>query len=248
MTDLALRLVSSLGLTLLAPVLMRQGKRVRATTPRLPEAPGPHTGEVGGSGTPVRLLVVGESTAAGVGAANHQEGLTGQVAMHLAAQTGRPVRWRVIGRNGATASALRERLASDNAGLEADVVVIALGVNDTLRLTPPARWTRSLRQLVDLLRGACGPVPVLLASVPPVGRFPGLPQPLRGVLGMRATVLDRAAARLAGRMDNVRHVPLPLPSGADDLFCGDRIHPSPAGYAQIGAALGHAAASVITNG
>lgn len=245
MPDHALRLASSLSLALLSPLLMRQGKRVRALTPRLPEASGPHRGEVGGAGAPVRLLVVGESTAAGVGAADHQEGLTGQLATRLAAETRRPVHWRVIGRNGATASTARDQLLAPARDVAADVAVLVLGVNDTLRLTAPRRWTADLRRLVELVRQRCGPIPVLLAGVPPVGRFPGLPQPLRGVMGMRATLLDRAAARLAGTMDGVRHVTVPLPRGADELFCGDRIHPSPAGYAQIGAALGAAAASAI---
>ncbi|HLM69468.1 MAG TPA: hypothetical protein VK358_18145, partial [Longimicrobium sp.] len=63
MPDVALRLASTLGTALLAPVLVLQGKRVRRTTPRLPEAAGPRTGAVAGRGAPVRLLVLGESTA-----------------------------------------------------------------------------------------------------------------------------------------------------------------------------------------
>jgi lysophospholipase L1-like esterase len=227
-------------------VLVLQGRRVRRTTPRLTEAAGPRTGEVPGRGAPVRLLVLGESTAAGVGAADHQEGLAGQVAGSLAAATGRPVHWRVIGRNGATAATVRDTLLGPAADVVADVAVVALGVNDTLRLRSAGRWTADLRRLVDALRERCGGVPVVLASVPPMGRFPGLPQPLRGVLGMRATLLDRAAARLAEQMDGVRHVPVPLPAGAADaFFCGDRFHPSPRGYAQWGAALGRAAAGVL---
>lgn len=235
---------STLGLAVLAPVLMRQGRRVRATTPRLPEAPGPRTGEVPGRGAPVRLLVLGESTAAGVGAADHREGLAGQTAASLASASGRAVHWRVIARNGATA-ATTQALFAPAADAVADVVVIALGVNDTLRLHTPARWSRDLRRLIDAVRARCGPVPVVLAGVPPVGRFPGLPQPLRAVLGLRAAVLDRAAARLAATLEGVHHVRVPLPEAADDLFCGDRIHPSPRGYAQIGAVLGRAAASAV---
>jgi lysophospholipase L1-like esterase len=241
-----LRLASTLSIALLAPVLVAQGRRVRRTTPRLPEAPGPTTGEIGGGGAPVRLLVLGESTAAGVGAANHQEGLAGQVARSLAAATGRPVRWRVLGRNGATAATTRASLLAPAADVAADIVVVALGVNDTLRLHAPARWTADLRRLMDGVRARCGPVPVVLAAVPPMGRFPGLPQPLRGVMGLRATVLDRAAARLAGEMEAVHHVPVPLPPAeVARFFCADRFHPSPHGYAQWGAALGRAAASAL---
>lgn len=246
MADLALRFAASAGTVLLAPVLVPQGRRVRRTTPRLPEAAGPRAGEVPGSGDPLRLLVLGESTAAGVGAADHQEGLAGQAAISLAARTGRPVRWRVLGRNGATAATTRDELLAPATDVAADVAVVALGVNDTLRLHGPARWTADLRRLVDAIRDRCGPVPVLLAAVPPMGRFPGLPQPLRGVLGLRATMLDRAAARLARQMDGVHHLHMPLDAGSvDRFFCADRFHPSPHGYGVWGAELGRAAAAAL---
>jgi lysophospholipase L1-like esterase len=243
---LVLRAASTLSIGLLAPVLVIQGRRVRATTPRLPEAPGPRTGEISGAGAGVELLVVGESLAAGVGAADHQEALAGQIARTLAAETGRGVRWRVLARNGATAADVRDDLLASATGVVADVAVVALGVNDTLRLRSPRRWTVDLRGVIGLLRERCEPVPIVLAAVPPMGVFPGLPQPLRGVLGLRAAVLDRAAARLAREMDAVAHVAVPLPpSAVDDFFCADRFHPSPYGYALWGAALGRAAAAAL---
>ncbi|HYR06179.1 MAG TPA: SGNH/GDSL hydrolase family protein [Longimicrobium sp.] len=246
MPDPVLRAASTLGTVLLAPVLVYQGRRVRATTPRLPEAPGPRAGEIAGTGPALHLLVLGESPAAGVGAEDHHEALAGQVARALAARTGRRVRWRVLARNGATAASAREELLMPADALAADVAVVALGVNDTLRLHSPGRWTRDLHRLIGLLRERCGAVPVVLASVPPMGVFPALPRPLRSVLGLRAAVLDRAAARLAGEMDAVRHVPVPLPPGAvDAFFCADRFHPSPYGYALWGEALGRAAAAAL---
>lgn len=246
MSDLLLRLAATVSTGLLAPVLVAQGRRVRRTTPRLPEAAGPDMGVLPGSGKPVYLLVLGESTAAGVGAADHREGLAGQVAASLGAATGRPVRWRVAARNGVTAAATHHELLEPGSHFMADVAVIALGVNDTLRLHAPGRWTRDLRALIEYLRVRCGPVPVVLAAVPPIGRFPALPQPLRGVLGLRATVLDRAAVRLAGEMDAVRHVPLALePGSVEHFFCADRFHPSPQGYAVWGAELGRAAAAAL---
>lgn len=244
--DPVLRAASALGVALLAPVLLRQGRRVRATTPRLPEAAGPRTGEVDGAGAALDVLVLGESTAAGVGAADHPRGLAGQVARTLAAETGRRVRWRVLARNGATAAFTRAELLGPADAVAADVAVVVMGVNDTLRLHSPGRWTRDLRALVGAVRERCGAVPVVLAAVPPIGVFPALPQPLRGVLGLRADVLDRAAARLAAQLDSVRHVPVPLPPGAvDDFFCADRFHPSPYGYARWGQALGRAAAALL---
>ena len=246
MPDLLLRLAATVGMGVLAPVLVAQGRRVRRTTPRLPQAAGADTGVLPGCGRTLHLLVLGESTAAGVGAADHQEGLAGQVAAGLGAATGRPVRWRVVARNGVTAAITHHELLEPGSHFEADVAVIALGVNDTLRLHSPARWTRDLRELIEYVRFRCGPAPVVLAAVPPMGRFPALPQPLRGVLGLRAALLDRAAVRLAGEMEAVHHVSLALaPGSVEHFFCADRFHPSPHGYAVWGAELGRAAAAAL---
>lgn len=72
---------------LLGPLLLWQGRRVRATALRLPEAAGPRTAE----GSALRLLIVGDSSAAGVGAAHQDEALAGRLAQALAARLGRPV-------------------------------------------------------------------------------------------------------------------------------------------------------------
>jgi len=69
-----------LSVTLLAPLLVWQGKQTRRTTPRLPEAGGEPHGQYGDGEPALRLLVIGESTAAGVGVAHHQDGLASQLA------------------------------------------------------------------------------------------------------------------------------------------------------------------------
>jgi hypothetical protein len=62
------------------------------------------------SGTPLHIAVVGESTAAGSGVDNHDEGFTGCLAREINAHTGRPVQWQVAGQFGATARRIRYRL------------------------------------------------------------------------------------------------------------------------------------------
>ncbi len=70
---------------MLAPLLVVQARRARRDTPRLPEAGGADRGREGsGDGPPLRLLVVGESTAAGVGVAEHRQGLGAHLARALA--------------------------------------------------------------------------------------------------------------------------------------------------------------------
>jgi lysophospholipase L1-like esterase len=168
-----------------------------------------------------------------VGAADHAEALVGRLAREIGGATGRAVGWQVVGRTGATARDARELLLRAELAFVPDVAVVALGVNDVLGLRSPSVWTAGLRELTDTLRALCGPVPVVLAAVPPLHRFPALPQPLRGVLGLRARLLDRAARRLAARLPAVHHAGDPgLPTGAAaGYFASDGFHPSPAGYA-----------------
>ena len=52
---------------ILAPVLIYQGKQVSKDTPRLPEAPGLRKGIHGNGEKQIRLLILGDSAAAGVG-------------------------------------------------------------------------------------------------------------------------------------------------------------------------------------
>ncbi|MEA5446681.1 SGNH/GDSL hydrolase family protein [Gammaproteobacteria bacterium AB-CW1] len=176
---------------LLLPVVVLQGAYLRLTVPRLGEAPGARSGRVDGEGPVLRLLVVGESTAAGVGATDQARGLARWTAETVAALSGQAVAWRVLGRNGATAHSARVRLLESAEDVEADLAVLVLGVNDTLRFHGPRRWRRDLTRLVDALRRRCGPVPVVLAAVPPMQRFPAIPSPTRQVLGLRAHRLKR---------------------------------------------------------
>lgn len=141
----------------------------------------------------------------GVGAPTHAEALTGQLADVLA-EGGREVRWQAVGRRGATAREVRRELVPRLQ--PADLLVVVLGVNDTLALRSAARFRRDLLGIVVDARRRIGAVPVVLAGVAPVGRFPALPRPLRDVLGVRSNALDRAARELT-RLPRVTHIPFP---------------------------------------
>ena len=246
MTDIPLRALSAASLVLLAPILVFQGRQVRRVTPRLPPADGPHQGVVPGP-RPVRLLIAGESTAVGVGVTTHEAGLAGQTARALAALTGRGVSWRVLGRSGASAHHLVAEFIEPGAPIDADVVVLALGVNDTISLSSVSLWVTALDALLRGVRASSPDAVVVLSGVPPMQVFPAFPVPLRHVLGLRARVLDRAAVRWAARHAAVAHVPQLANAPADvrAMFCEDRFHPSALGYARWGAALAAAASDIL---
>jgi lysophospholipase L1-like esterase len=211
---------------------------VRKITPRLPDADGPVEGAVyteaeSPSGPRLEVIVLGESTVAGIGAPTHSDALTGQVARALAKTAGVPVNWLAVGLSGATATDAAERLVPKLRGRRANALVIALGVNDSIdnALNPRTeeKWTRDLKRLIDCVRRELGDIRIVISGAPPLDRFPAFPQPLRSFLGEQSAALDRASIKLAGSLPNVAFAP--MVDGLDEShFCQDKFHPSIKGY------------------
>lgn len=208
----------------LLPILVAQGRRVRRTVPRLPEASGT-SGSVG-EGTPRRrVVVVGDSVAAGVGVARGEDTVAGRLALLLSAQ-GR-VDWALHAAGGLDAVGVQHRLEPLTAALsDADLVVLSVGVNDLKRMHPVRRWRTDLEGLLRQLR-ACAPgAGVVMLGLPPLETFPALPRPLRDVLAARGRRFDAVARELSKTL-GVRYVNID-PSALDgvDAFAADGFHPS----------------------
>ncbi len=209
----------------LIPLLAVQALWVAARAARLPEAAGPRQGRLG-AGPPLRLLVLGDSSAAGVGVPSQDQALAGRLAARLSDRF--RVDWALLARTGATARSARALLSAQPFG-RFDVAVIALGVNDAKNGVSVARWRRDYASLLDTLAGRCGVSLVCASGVPPLDRFPLLPRPLRGVLGHRAARLDAALADLARKRGGVIH--LPVGDALDPAgMAPDGFHPGPVIY------------------
>ncbi|MBG0562135.1 SGNH/GDSL hydrolase family protein [Actinoplanes aureus] len=199
----------------------------------------------------LRLAILGDSSAAGFGAPDHATALAGQMAEALAALSGRAVSWRVTARGGATARTapltLLPGLTDPATGWRPELVLVVVGVNDTTRLRRPALFHRDVSRLISAIRDHLGePIPVLLAGLPPVHRFPALPAPVRFLLGRHARRLDRRLGALARQLPDTYHLPVgQLPMDRPGLFAPDGFHPAPAAYRVWGRLLAAQAADVL---
>ena len=233
------------ALVALSP-LMRQARRVGKRMPTLPEAGGERSGlEHGADATDLlRLLVVGDSTAAGVGVAHMRDALPPQLAAILAERRGCTVAWTVSARTGATASFTARDLVP-GAPFEQDISVVLVGVNDALRMTPRQTWHASMDNLVDALEKHVRPGGrILLAGLPNLGQFRTFPQPLRTVLAWKGRGLDRELRQIARHKPVVTHVAMP-PVSWPEMCAEDRFHPNAAAYRALAA---HFAAALTTQG
>lgn len=212
-------------LGLLGPLLWLQGRHVRRTTPRLPEPPGERAGQAG-CGPTLRILIAGDSAAAGVGAASQQEALSGQLLRHLSPHF--RVEWRLLATSGLDSPGLLRLLQATAAG-PVDVVIVSIGVNDVTALTAPARWVFWQTQLAQLVDARFAPQLLVHSAVPPMHAFTALPQPLRWFFGRWASEFNRQLAlTLVGQARRILHTPFLL-TPADGL-AADGFHPGPRAY------------------
>lgn len=214
------------------PVLAVQGRQVEQNMPKLPEAAGPRQGGAPSSGetVPERLLVFGESTAAGVGVQTTDQ----TIACGLVAamnERGRPFHYEIVGKTGTTANKARVELLSQPHG-PYDLVIVMLGVNDVLAMTPADSWRKAVTGVVDTLLTRTSPGGrLILTGVPRVDTFPILPQPLRAILGLHARGLDTELAGIARGRRQVTHLPVP-PVPHPRFVSTDGFHPSALGYSR----------------
>jgi lysophospholipase L1-like esterase len=217
------------------PLVLLQGRRTRATIPLLPEAAGPRRGTVPSAGAPMSLLVLGESTAVGVGASTQDEALAFCLARALSRTRAVSVDVQVVGQTGANVERVRRELYTQVVH-PIDAVLVILGVNDTLELTRGARWSSELDALIAELKSRARDV--VFSGVPALGELRSLPQPMRSALGARAAYLDARLAR-ACAAHGVHHVPIRFPYRPDQISA-DGFHPSALGYEAWAEALASA--------
>jgi lysophospholipase L1-like esterase len=203
----------------LLPLALPLAVHTRRTALRLAPAAGAGQGLAGAgfAGEPLRLLLIGESTVAGVGASCLEFALAGQLG----------------GENGITAGEALKRLLPLVAEEPADLVLLVFGVNDTTHFSSSRRWRESLEGLARHFTGRG--VRVALAGVPPLQHFSALPWLLRQLLGWRAQLLDRQLQELAER-EGLGCCATRLEMRPEFLAL-DGYHPSPLGYRVWGESL-----------
>jgi len=214
---------------LLAPLLLLQARKAVRRAPRLPSPRGPSQG-VAGAGDPCRrLLVIGESTAAGIGAAEHARALPGFLAADMAGRLGGTVAWTVRAQSGATARrVLNEMLPPGQEPF--DLIVLTVGINDLFDRRTLREWEADLLRLIDALTREHGNTRVIVSGMPPVHRIPAIPQPLRFVVAGRARAMDQITRQVSAAR-GAAYVPISMARASGrELFAPDGFHPSEAGY------------------
>ena len=211
-----------------APFLYLQGQYTRRKIGRLPDAQGETAGRFGGGENAVKLLVIGESTAAGVGARTHEAALAGQFARFLSRKIGKTVNWNVIGRSGITVRETINELVPKIPDENFDYIVVALCGNEVLKLRSPRNFRHDMLEFLGILREKNPEAVVFITNAPAIRLSPVLPQPIKFILGHLSALHDKNIREFTAPMPNILYFPQPTEVVED--FFADGIHPSEKGY------------------
>ena len=214
---------------LAALLLIWQGLHVRKHALILPEPTGHWSGiTVNHSNNAIlRLLIVGDSAAAGVGENTQDTALLGQLVTRLSEHF--TVEWDLIARAGATTAATT-KLLRDTRAKPYDAVVVSLGVNDVTRQIPLQKWLNQTTIFLDLLTIKFAARRIYTVNLPPLGTFPVLPQPLRWIIGLRVKRFDAAMEKHQANRCEITRLSIDLKLDLT-LMASDKYHPGPTLYA-----------------
>lgn len=196
-------------------------------------------------GPRLRLVVLGDSTTAGVGVEGAEDSLPYQLARRVADRRRRDVHVVSYGWAAArVADVARDQLpralrplrgdATEPFLAGADVVALVIGANDATHRTPPRRFRADLRTVLEAVRLANPRAEVVLAGIPAFRGALRAVEPLIFLADQYARLLRRVGRDEASRAgvayaDLATEVPRRVEPGTSFLAV-DRFHPSAAGY------------------
>jgi lysophospholipase L1-like esterase len=228
----------ALATTLAAEVVAAKRRRFLPADPPL---------EIGGlvgpeDGEPLVLVVLGDSSVAGVGADSAQDTLTYGVAKALADR--HRVELHALGVSGSKLCNVVGEQLPQVAGLNPDVVLVCVGTNDVTHGTTIREARRQLRLLAEGLATVAPGAVVVVSGLPPAETALAFRRPLRDLLGLRAYAFTRIYQAELSRhgitvFDIARQTRKAF-RGKKEMFSSDLFHPSSAGYAFLATIYGKA--------
>ena len=208
------------------PFLVYQAKQIRKSSPSLPSQSSLLTLGHGEN----HILLLGESTVAGVGASSPAHTLAGNFHRLL----GESYQIETIGKKGLR---VKEALSLFYQHRQEQTrkfkgVILFLGANDCFLLTSPDAFKKEVETLIHQIQLATSSEWIYLAAIPPVHLFPAFSKRMKAFLQVQRSYLQSELEKIADNHPNVIYHGIPMDL-QPEFFSADRIHPSDLGYQKI---------------
>ncbi len=187
---------------------------------------------------PIRLAMLGDSTAAGYGVFRDRDTPAAQLAIAISEVARRPTHVSNVAVVGAESSELPAQLEALGSA-RVDLAVIMIGANDVTELTRPSTAVPYLEDTVRQLRSRG--VEVIVGTCPDLGTVRPIAQPLRAYARRLSRRMAReqtvAVVRAGGRTVSLGDLLGPIFAKRIEMFSADRFHPSEEGYKEAALAV-----------
>jgi lysophospholipase L1-like esterase len=187
---------------------------------------------------PIRVAILGDSTAAGYGATRDRDTPAARLAIGISEAARRPVHVTNVAVVGAESPDLSVQLTALGR-CRPELAVIMVGANDVIERTPPEVAAAFLEDTVREL-DALG-AEVVVCTCPDLGTIRPLPQPLRAYARRLSRQMAKAqtvaVVRAGGRTVSLGDLIGPVFTTRLEMFSADRFHPSAEGYAEAARAV-----------
>jgi lysophospholipase L1-like esterase len=176
------------------------------------------------------VLLLGESTVAGVGASAAAHTLAGNFARML----GDSYQIETIGKKGLRVKDAFSlyQLQKKSRTTTSEGVILFLGANDCFLLTSPQEFKQELRSLIQQIQVETNANWIYLAAIPPVHLFPAFSEQMRAFLSKQRAYLQREMEDIAANDPKVIYHAIPMDL-QPEFFSADGVHPSDLGYQKI---------------
>lgn len=210
------------------PVYAWQGSRLRARTHRMPPPQNRDKYDFKGKGEPLKVLVVGDSSAAGVGVERIEQSFAWLFPHYLSKRSGRAVRLRIAGMNSATSGQIRDFVVPHIRPRDFDYIALNIGTNDAKNFHRGNRFCANFGGLLYALRARFPGATIIWSGVLDLEQVPALPSPLNLILGIRSRLIGHNGRVLCSERGAL--APEPEWRIVEENFSSDGFHASAKGY------------------
>ena len=208
------------------PFLVYQAKQVRKSSPKLPSQSSLLTLGQGEN----HVLLIGESTVAGVGASSPAHTLAGNFYRLF----GESYQIETIGKKGLR---VKDALSLYHQHRKTEApkskgVILFLGANDCFLLTNPLAFKKEVETLIHQIQMTTSAQWIYLAAIPPVHLFPAFSKRMQSFLLEQRNYLQAELEKIASTLPKVIYHEIPMDL-QPEFFSEDGVHPSDLGYQKI---------------
>ncbi|HEX2903599.1 MAG TPA: SGNH/GDSL hydrolase family protein [Jatrophihabitans sp.] len=201
---------------------------------------------IAGTGQPLVLAMLGDSSAAGYGVHTDADTPAARLALGLSALARRPVRLRNVAKVGAQSADLAGQVELILPELP-DLAIIMIGANDVTHRVRASESVRHLNAALEALREH--DIDFVVGTCPDLGTIRPIAQPLRWLARRLSRTLAAAQAvavvEAGGRAVSLGDILGPEFAARREYFSDDAFHPSAIGYARAAEVILPSAAAAL---